>query len=68
MFYDSSFKIKFLNSFPDKDNLLKIGGKFTRSNLNFNHKYSISTALPTSCCLMKLIFQYYHLQDFHVRP
>ncbi|XP_054709076.1 sodium/hydrogen exchanger 3-like [Uloborus diversus] len=59
-------KLKFLNPFIDQEGLIRVGGRLSHSDVNFNQKHPI--ILPAGNKLTKLIFQYYHKRDLHVGP
>lgn len=59
-------KLRFLNPYLDKNEVLRVGGRLDNSDLTFDHKHPM--ILPSSSKLVKLIFQYYHNRDFHVGP
>lgn len=56
--------IKNLNPFLDEDSLLRVGGRLSNSELDFDHKHPY--LLPAKSILTKLIFKHYHLKYHHV--
>ncbi|GFT01224.1 integrase catalytic domain-containing protein [Trichonephila clavipes] len=60
-----SSKLKFLNPFIDREGMLRVRGRIYHSNVSWNQKHLI--ILPVGNKLVKLIFQYYHKRDFHLR-
>ncbi|XP_035222006.1 uncharacterized protein LOC118194902 [Stegodyphus dumicola] len=59
-------KLKPLNPFLDKKGLIRVGGRLSSSNLNYNKKYPI--ILPPDGRFKKLIMEYFHKRDLHVGP
>jgi hypothetical protein len=59
-------KIKFLNPFIDSSGLIRVGGRLSNSDLEYNQKFPI--VLPSKDKLTKLIFSHYHKRDLHIGP
>ncbi|XP_035233319.1 uncharacterized protein LOC118205140 [Stegodyphus dumicola] len=60
-------KLKFFNHFlAPSSGLIRVGGRLSHSDLNFNRKHPV--ILPAGNKLVTLIFQYYHKRYFHVGP
>lgn len=59
-------QVSHLNAFLDEEDLLRVGGRLAHANISYNNKYQI--LLPKKHRLTILIFQYYHLKNFHVGP
>lgn len=59
-------QVKSLCPFVDKTGLLRVGGRLTNSNLNFDKKFPI--LLPGNHRLTRLIIASYHLKYLHVGP
>ncbi|GFV46443.1 integrase catalytic domain-containing protein [Trichonephila clavipes] len=53
-----------LNPFLDKENILRVGGRLSNSDLTYSQKFPI--LLPKNHKLTILIMNYYHLKNLHV--
>ena len=62
----SSSKLKHLNPFIDKENLIRVGGRLCHSNLSFDAKHPI--VLPAHNQFTKMLFEHYHKRDLHAGP
>ncbi|GFX91156.1 uncharacterized protein TNCV_1245711 [Trichonephila clavipes] len=58
--------IKSLDSFLDKDGVLRVGGRLCNSDLNLECKFPV--ILPCNHKLTNLIVEYFHLKYFHLGP
>ena len=52
-----------LNPFIDSEGLLRVGGRLSRSHLDYDQKHQL--VLPSKGNLTKLIFRFYHVQNLH---
>lgn len=62
----SKSKLKNLNPFLDNDELLRVGGRLKRSNLDYDFKHPI--ILPKGYIVTKLLITYEHRKLLHAGP